>query len=207
MDIDRDLTWKVHIERMYSQCMGKMAVIRRAGSYLPCHIRKLLYQAFVLLHLDYCSVVWNGCGTTLTKRMERIQNYALRAILRKPPLTSSELLRHTLGWTTLKTRRHNALLCQVHRCYTNQAPPCLCSKFTANSNLNYARTRGSNKLLLPRPRTNFYHSSFEFQGALHFNQLPENIRGLKERKLFKTDIHFVFLHPHFVYNSLNFLSR
>ena len=42
MDIDRDLTWKVHIERMYRQCMGKMAVIRRAGSDLPCHIRKLL---------------------------------------------------------------------------------------------------------------------------------------------------------------------
>ena len=58
-------------------------------------------------------------------------------LLRKPTLTSRELLRWTLGWTTLKARRHNAMLCQVHRCCTNQAPPYLCSKFAPNSNLNY----------------------------------------------------------------------
>jgi len=135
VDTDRDLTWKAHIERMHQQCMGKLAAIRRAGSYMPCHIRKLLYQAFILPHLDYFSVVWNGCGATLSKRVERIQNYALRVILRKPPLTSSELLRQTLGWTTLKTRCHNAMLCQVHRCCIKQAPPYLCSKFTTNSKL------------------------------------------------------------------------
>ena len=153
VDIDRDLTWKAHIERMHQQCMGKLVVIWRAGSYMPCHIRKLLYQTFILPHLDNCSVVWNGCGATLSKRVERIQNYALRVILHKPPLTSSELLRQTLGWTTLKTRCHNVMLCQVHRCCIKQAAPYLCSKFTTNSNLNYARTRGSDKLHLPRPRT------------------------------------------------------
>ena len=111
MEIDRDLTWKVHIERMHWQCMGKLAIIRRVGSYLLCHIRKLLYQSFVLPHLDYCSVVWNNCGATLTGRVERIQNYALRMILRKLPPTSSELLQQILGWTTLKARRH--MLCFV----------------------------------------------------------------------------------------------
>ena len=35
VEIDRDLTWKAHIERMRQQCMGKLAVIRRVGSYLP----------------------------------------------------------------------------------------------------------------------------------------------------------------------------
>ena len=165
VEIDRDLTWKAHIERVHHQCMGKLAAIRRAGSYLPCHIRKLLYQAFVLPLLDYCSVVWHSCGATLAKRIERVQNYALRMILRKPPLTSSESLRQTLGWTTLEMRRRNALLCQVHRCFTNQAPSYLCSKFTSNSSLHYAETRGSTKLHLPHPRTKFYHSSFEFQGA------------------------------------------
>ena len=104
MEIDKDLTWKSHIEKVH--CMGKLAVIRRAGSYLPCHIQKLLYQAFIP-HLDYCSVVWNGCGQGLSDRVERIQSYALTMILRKPPLTSSKLLRQTLGWTTLRARRHH----------------------------------------------------------------------------------------------------
>ena len=119
VEIDKDLTWKAHTEKVHRQCMSKLAAIRRAGSYLPCHIRKLLYQTFVLPLLDYCSVVWNSCGAVLSKRIERVQNYALRMILQKPPLTSSESLRQTLGWSTLELRRQSALLCQVHRCLTN----------------------------------------------------------------------------------------
>ena len=66
VSIDKDLSWKTHIEQIRAQCMAKLAAIRRAGSYLPCHVRKLLYQSFVLPHLDYCSVVWNSCGTILS---------------------------------------------------------------------------------------------------------------------------------------------
>ena len=41
-------------------------------------------------------MVWNSCGTTLSDRVERVQNYALRIILRKPPRTRSEGLCQTL---------------------------------------------------------------------------------------------------------------
>ena len=185
VEIDRNLTWKAHIEKVRHQCMGKLAAIQRAGAYLPCNTRKVLYQSFVLPHLDYCSVVWNYCGVTLGKCIERVQNYALRLILQKPPLTNSDLLRQTLSWTTLEVRRRHALLCQVHRCVTNQAPSYLCSKFTSNSSLHYAETCGSTKQHLPNPRTKFYHTSFEFQEARIFNKLPKNTQDLNEKKLFR----------------------
>ena len=150
--------------------MAKLGAIRRAGAYLPCRTRKMLYQAFVLPHIDYCSVLWNSCGSTLSDKIERVQNYALRLILKKPPLTSSEPLRAMIGfgWTTLKCRRHRLLLNQVHRCVNNYAPSYLCTKFTRNSNLNYTATRGLNKLHLYRPETEYYRSTFEYQGAVNF---------------------------------------
>ena len=101
VDIDQDLSWKVHTNRIRHQCLAKLAVIKRSSAYLPCHIRKLLYRSFVLPHLDYCSVVWNSCGATLSGQIDRIQNYALRMILRKPPLTPSIELRRILGWCSL----------------------------------------------------------------------------------------------------------
>ena len=131
----------------------------------------------MLPHLDYCSLVWNSCGTTLSDRVERVQNYALRIILRKPPRTSSEALCQTLSWTTLKRRRHNATVCQVHRCVNKQAPSNLNSKFMTNSTLNCACTRDSNKLHLKRLNTNFYCTTFEYMGAQLFNSLPEEIRA------------------------------
>ena len=107
--------------------------------------------------------------------------YVLRIILRKPPCTSSEALRQTLCWTiaTLKRRRHNATVCQVHRCVNKQAPSYLNSKFMTNSTLNYACTRSSNKLHLKRPNTNFYRTTFEHIGAQLFNSLPEEIQSVK----------------------------
>ena len=114
--------WKSHIDRVRQKCFAGLASIRRAG-YLPCHVRKLLYQSLVLPHLDYCAVAWHSCGVVTSDRIERIQNYAMRVILRQPPRTSSEQLRQALGWTTLRRRRQNAMLRQVHWCLQKCAPP------------------------------------------------------------------------------------
>ena len=187
--IDRDLSWRTHIDHLHRQCMAKLAVIRRASCYLPQNVRRLLYQAFVLPHVDYCSVVWNHCGVILRDRVERIQKYALRIIHGKPPRTSSEPLRRALGWTTLEKRQHKALVCLVHRCLSDEAPSFLCSKFRPNTALGYIRTRGANKLHLPRPKTEYFQSTFTFQGALLYNQLPEIIRRLKQFKSFKAALH------------------
>ena len=157
--IDKDLTWKTHVNHLRQTCLARLAMIRPAGHHLPCHTRKLLYQTFVLPNPDYCSVVWNSCGVMLSNKVEQIQNYALRLILRKPPRTSSAELRVALGWTTLKTRRNNAMLCQVHRWSRKEAPSYLACKFLTNSNLNYSTTRGANKIHLNRPNTNFYQST------------------------------------------------
>ena len=71
--IDKDLSWKQHIDGVRRKCHAKLAAIRRAGNYLPSHVRKLLYQTFVLPHLDYCSAVWHSCGVTLSQKIERVQ--------------------------------------------------------------------------------------------------------------------------------------
>ena len=159
VNIDRSLSWKSHIDRVQQKCFAGLASIRRAG-YLPYHVRKLLYQSLVLPHLDYCAVAWHSCGVVTSDRIERIQNYAVRVILRQPPRTSSEQLRQALGWTTLRRRRQNAMLRQVHQCLQKCAPPYLTSKFVMNSTLGYTVTQGANKLHLSRPYSNFYRNSF-----------------------------------------------
>ena len=135
----RNLSWRMH--HLHRQFMAKLAVKRRASRYLSQNVRRLLYQAFVLSHVDYCSVVWNHCGVMLRDCVERIQKYALSR-------TSSEPLWRALGWTTLERKRYNALVCLVNRCLSDEAPSLLCSKFRPNTALGYIRTRGANKLHL-----------------------------------------------------------
>jgi len=112
--VDQNLTLEQQVSKVRQKSLAGLAFIRRAGAYLPSSTRCLLYNALVLPHLDYCSVVWHSCGKTIGDRLERVLNYAMRIILKKPPRTSSETLRNKLGWTTLHRRRPIALVCQVH---------------------------------------------------------------------------------------------
>ena len=109
----------------------------------------------MLLHLDYYSTVWHSCNKTLSQSLDRSQNYAMRVILDQPPRMRSAPLRDQLHWTTLHQRRHNQMLCQVHRCLLRQAPVYLNRKFVKNSHL-YSSTQGANKLHIPHPRTNMF---------------------------------------------------
>ena len=155
----------------------KLAAIRRAGNYLPSRVRKLLYQTFVLPHLDYCSAVWHSFGVTLSQKIECVQNYATRLILQKPHRTSSEPLRQLLQLQTLSHRRANNVLSQVCRCLSNKATAYLSGKFVRNNTLPwYNATRGAAKLHLRRPKTEFYRRSFEYMGAKLYNELPENMQ-------------------------------
>ena len=65
--VDKHLRWHSHIDNVRRTCLCKIAAIRRASSYLPCHIRRMLHLSFVLLYLEYCSVVWHHCGAALTQ--------------------------------------------------------------------------------------------------------------------------------------------
>ena len=49
-----------------------------------------LYNAFVLPYLTYCCAVWHFCSKTSSDNLQRVQNYAMRVILRQPPRTSSQ---------------------------------------------------------------------------------------------------------------------
>jgi len=171
--IDKDLRWKQHIDKVWLRCHAKFAAIRRAGNYLSSHVKK--FQTFVLPHLDYCLAVWHSCGVTLSQKIEGVQNYAMRLILRKPHRTSSEPLRRLLQLQTLSHRRANNVLSQVCRCLSNKAPAYLSGKFVRNNTLpRYNATRGAAKLHLRRPKTEFYKRSFEYMGAKLYNELPEN---------------------------------
>ena len=52
-----------------------LAVLRRVNKHLTLKKRMVLYNAVVLPHLDYCSVVWANCTKKLQTRLEKLLNY------------------------------------------------------------------------------------------------------------------------------------
>ena len=40
-----------------------------------------LYDSLVASHLSYGDIVWSGCGVTNKKKLQGVQNFALKSIL------------------------------------------------------------------------------------------------------------------------------
>ena len=179
--------------KVRQKCLASLAQLKRVFLSLPFKPRKDLYNALVLPHLDYCCIVWDECGSTLSKRIERIQNYAMRLLTSSPPRTLSAELRTQLSWTTLQLRRKLHLLTKVHRYFHNKAPPYLCSKFAKNLNANHRETPGSHNIYLHQPNTTFYRNSFQFSGAFHWNNLPTEIKKVHSEPAFKLQLQTKYL--------------
>jgi hypothetical protein len=58
--LDDRLSWKNHIYHIQRKCGAGLASLRRLHSVLPTEVKKNLFNALVLPHLEYCSVFgWN----------------------------------------------------------------------------------------------------------------------------------------------------
>ena len=130
--VDSDLAWTKHIQLVWKKCLATLSVICRISIYMSTTLLKTLYRAFVLPYLTYCCCVWHFCSKTVSDHLQRVQNYAMRVILKKPPRTSSSACLQSLGWQTLYQHCRLLLLCQVKRYLLKIYPSYLTSMFLTN---------------------------------------------------------------------------
>ena len=86
----------------------------------------------------------------------------------------------------LKARRQIGTIIEVKRCLVGCAPKYMSNKFLTNAAFGYGRTRGANKLHLRRPLTNFYKHSFEYNGGVLFNSVPNEVSSISSRHALKS---------------------
>ena len=63
--LDDKLQWKEQVKAVKRKACAGLASLRRLQHALPTTIKKNIYNAIVLPHLDYCSVVWLECSQKL----------------------------------------------------------------------------------------------------------------------------------------------
>ena len=90
------------------------------------------------------------------------------------------------SWSLVVTRGHSwSLVCtfrQDHKCCYGEAPDQLCQNIITKKDNNL---RGSEKLVIPRPETNFLHKTVTFRGAVLWNKLPTNLKNEERHNNFK----------------------
>ena len=143
-----------------------------------------MFNAFVLSNLNYCPLVWHMCGVTDAKKVEKIQERALRFVFNDTSATYRELLCKAKKEVLYKQRVRQMLL-EVYK-VVNNTGPCFLNEVFNVKDIVY-NLRNEIPLLIPSFKTKTYgYNSIRYQGAKVWNQLPGHIQNVNTYNEFRS---------------------
>ena len=182
--VDENITWRNHIDHVRRKALAGVHVIKKVKNIFPQTTIKLLYNAIVSSHFEYCDVVWGNCGATLQTKLQKLQNKSARMITNAHWSVPSSVNLDELKWAPLeeKRRKHDAIM--MFKIVNNLAPMYLKNKFKY-TNTGYDLRRSSLSLSTPMPKTDSLKRSFCYRGAMTWNSLNHDIQTANSVNRFK----------------------
>ncbi len=72
--IDGQLSWEKRVETTVSKVSKGIGMLKRIKSRVPKRTLIKVYNAIILPHFDYCSLVWSNCSEYLLDKLQKMQN-------------------------------------------------------------------------------------------------------------------------------------
>ena len=187
LNIDENLSWKEHIHAISKKVASSIGALKRVRPFISVHTAIKIYKGLIEPHFDYCSVVWDGLSQQLSEKLQKLQNRTAKVMTKSSYNTNSSYLLNSLSWDNLFVRRTKQKANLMYKCVNKLAPNYLCNMFSPRT-LSFGLRDASQKLYLPKPRTDYLKRSFSYSGASLWNDLPEDIRTTKSLRNFKRRI-------------------
>ena len=141
-------------------------------------------------HLTYCHLVWNFCKSSDGRKIERMQERALRAVFKTTTETYEELLKRA-QLPTLHNRRLQDIAILMYKVKNDLVPSYISEIFTRKSTRYNLR---NSDFEIPRFNTIRYgRHTLRFQGPYIWSKLENRMRELPSLSIFKTNIRRVDL--------------
>ena len=127
--------------------------------------------------IDYGFIVWRECNKSLSDKLERLQNQAMRVILRANRTTCTQYMRNTLGLLTLYNRRVFLRFASIFKIINNQnCPKQLEGYLTSRAELQNRNLQNQGTIDVPQSKTSSGRKTFQIAGLSDWNSLPTELR-------------------------------
>ena len=133
------------MKKLSRKVVSGIGALKRIRPYVTLPTMQLIYNCLVQPYFDYCSVIWDSCGSNLADKLQKLQNRAARVLTSSRHDSNADYLFERLGWIKLSSQPRISKAIMVYKCL-----------FVDRSSItNYALRETSDKLALPLPRTNY----------------------------------------------------
>ena len=190
--IDSHLSWEKHCNKIANTISRSTFAINRVKKLLPPESLKLLYNSFILPHLQYGLAAWGGCSNTNKKRIVVTQKKATRTISKSYFSSHTEPRMKTLRILKLEELYTQQCTTYVHDVINNRAPSPIKNMLTLGSQAtpHNLRSHTADPLHLRTPfsRCKTSSNSFCSKGPQLWNNLPQEIKEIQTKTIFKTTL-------------------
>ncbi|KAL9951208.1 hypothetical protein ACROYT_G043830 [Oculina patagonica] len=184
--IDDNLEFTEHIRVLCIKASQKVRVLSRLRNLIPCKATLLLYKTFILPYLTYCHLTWQfQCKSSDKRKLERIQERALRVIFRSHAEAYNELLGRA-DLPTLYNRRLQDTATLMYKVKNGLAPDNVSALFVRKDTTHSLR---NSDFVLPRFDTKRYGKHcIRYLGPLLCSKLRKDLKNSPTVAAFKTKI-------------------
>ena len=92
VEVDDELTFGTHISNLCKRVSQRIGVLSRFRNMIPTNAKLTIYTSAILPHLRYCSTVWHFCKVADKRKIERLQEKALRVVYNDKSTPYAQLL-------------------------------------------------------------------------------------------------------------------
>ena len=160
----------------------------------------MVNKSFIQQYFNYYSHVLGCSVATLSNKLQRLQNRAVRIITRQGYNVRSKDQLKSIGFKILHQQRLQQLCIMMYKAGKKLVPSYLSETFTNINQIHDHNTRQCQfNFALPKPKTNFMKKSFGYRGTLVLSNLSSEIKNsnsidiLKGRSSYNLIFNFLFL--------------
>ena len=180
--IDNNLRWDAHVNNLTKRISQKVFLLSKLKYIVNSSSCKLFFNCHIRSHIDYASVIWDGCSLAISRNLASLHRRCAKLLLPVADI-SLEQKQKCLGILNLQHQLQSNKAVFMFRALHDLAPDYIESLFYKR-NFMYSNSK-INELNMPRPRIDLFKTSISFSGPMVWNNLNTNIKLSPSLSIFK----------------------
>ena len=193
VEVDKNLTWKYHIQHICNKVSKTIAILRILRRSFPRHVLIKIYMSLIHSYISYCNVIWGSAYECHLNPLIVLQKKAVRIIMNARNKEHSAPLFFQLKLLPISKVYHLNCLKLIFKCLYNNSYPNLRKNISFNCSTHNHATRYRNQIKPIRERLEICRNSYLSQSIFLWNKLNENIKECKSLHNFKNKVKDLFL--------------
>ena len=174
---DRKFNFCSHISAICSSCIYHIQDLWHIRHHLDLDSAKLLANALVSSHLDYCNSLLSVIAETDLTKLQHVLNCLARVVTKSPPFTHSVPLLRSLHWLPVKYRVHFKICLLTYKALHEEQPVYLGALIATSLSSRSLRSNRGITLSIPRIKSNTGARGFSSCAPSLWNNLLLSVRS------------------------------